>query len=83
MNNFSYKKKYLKYKKKYIELKQLAGYRYTNIDELKKNFIEYVEKNKEKNKDLKNLFTKEKNVIRICTYNIHYFTDLYEKKKYI
>ena len=80
MNDLSYKDKYLKYKKKYIELKQLAGYGYKNIDELKKNFIDYVGKNKEKNKDLKNLFTKEKNGIRICTYNIHYFTDLYEEK---
>ena len=80
MEDTYYKEKYFKYKKKYFDLKQIAGYGYKNADELKKNFIEYVDKNKEKNKDIKNVFTKENLGVRICTYNIHYFTDLYEEK---
>jgi endonuclease/exonuclease/phosphatase family metal-dependent hydrolase len=87
-----YKKKYLKYKKKYLELyNKIGGYiddynnitvdDYNNItvDDLKKNFIKYVTINKHNNDNI----SKPANVgvgITIGTYNIHYFTDVYEKK---
>ena len=79
-NNLQYRHKYLKYKQKYLELKQHGGLDYNDISQLKINFLEYVETNLAQNINVINGFDDINKGIRICTYNIHYFTDIYEKK---
>ena len=45
-----------------------------NILKLKLNYINFIKKNQKK------ISIKKKDEFRISTYNIHYFTDIYEKK---
>lgn len=84
MNNGNYKKKYIKYKEKYLEIKQLNKeyatqfeqlYGGGNPTEMKNTFSEYIATHKELNK----LIPLKSDKIRIASFNVHYFTDMYEK----
>jgi len=82
-----FKYKYLKYKTKYIELQKKIGGKIDDynvpdiVTKLKQEFLEYANSNKTNNNipDDKHDFT-DKKEITIGTYNIHYFTNVYENE---
>ena len=82
-----FKYKYLKYKTKYIELQKKIGGKIDDynvpdiVTKLKQEFLEYANTNKTNNNipDDKHDFT-DKKEITIGTYNIHYFTNVYENE---
>ncbi|AYV84130.1 MAG: exodeoxyribonuclease III [Hyperionvirus sp.] len=76
-NNTGYEKKYAKYKMKYSKLKyRMVGG--ASIDDLKHAYLKYIDTNLPKNS-----LTEMKNPaeeFRLGTYNIHYFTDVWERE---
>ncbi len=80
-----YRLKYLKYKNKYINLKNIIGGKIDNYDDrnivnlLKQEFLAYIHDNMSNNELLPKPMDVNKG-ITIGTYNIHYFTDVYENE---